>query len=160
MTLTVPVAPASIVTVWARASAVGDAVTVQPCGAVGANVNVCSSGVLLVIVRLYVKSLAGSPFSDGKSAVSSMPLSTWVGDVERDLQGSRCRPTASCPLIVIGYEPGRGAGGHVDLERRLAGRVGRRRDGVDHEPAAAHRRRPTVGEAGDVEIDRRRPLGW
>ena len=52
VTLTVPLPPASIVTVSALASAVGEAVTVQPCGAVGSNVNVCSSGVLLVTVRL------------------------------------------------------------------------------------------------------------
>ena len=51
-TFTCPVAPASMFTVSARASAVGEAVTVHPSGPDGSNVNVCSSGVLLVIVRL------------------------------------------------------------------------------------------------------------
>ena len=52
VTVTLLVAPASIVTVAAFASAVGDAVTAQPCGASGENVNVWPSGVLLVIVRV------------------------------------------------------------------------------------------------------------
>ena len=51
-TLTVLLPPASIVIVWALAWALGDAVTVQPCGPVGSNVKVCCSGVLLVTVRL------------------------------------------------------------------------------------------------------------
>ena len=52
VTFTWEVAPASIVTVSARSSAVGEAVTVQPCGPDGSNVNVWDSGVLLVMVRL------------------------------------------------------------------------------------------------------------
>ena len=51
-TFTVPLPPASMLSVWALALELGDAVTVQPCGPVGSNVNVCCSGVLLVTVRL------------------------------------------------------------------------------------------------------------
>ena len=76
VTLTVVSAPASTVTVWALAWAVGEAVTSQPCGAVGSNVNVCSIGVSLVTFRLYVNAVPGSPLSDGKSAVRLIPLLT------------------------------------------------------------------------------------
>ncbi len=52
VTFTSVVAPASTVTVWARSSALGDAVTCQPWGADGSKANVCDAGVSFVIVKL------------------------------------------------------------------------------------------------------------
>ena len=51
-TFTCVVPSASTVTVLAFAAAMGDAVTVQPCGPWAAKVKVCDSGVLFVTVNV------------------------------------------------------------------------------------------------------------
>ena len=66
VTLIVLSPPASIETVWALASAVGDAVDRPALRPVGSNVNVCSSGVLLVTVRLYENAVAGVALQRGE----------------------------------------------------------------------------------------------
>src|SRR5690349_13677169 len=80
-TLIWDVPPPSTVTVFARDSAAGEAVTVHPSGPVPAKLNVCWAGVLLVSVSVYEKVSVGPPFNEGKSAVSAMPLSTWLATV-------------------------------------------------------------------------------
>src|SRR4029079_11625644 len=110
LTFTVVSAPASTVTVWAFSCAVGLAVTVHPCGAVGSNVKVCWTGVSLVTLRLYANGVPGSPLNDGKSAVRLMPLLT-TSATTTVMSASDRPPDASWPVTVMGYSPGDASGG-------------------------------------------------
>ena len=76
-----------------------------------------------------------------------------LGDVEGDLHGRRAGGA-----VAAGDRDRVRAGRRPSAARRspasaLAGASGVGRDGVDHEPAAAHRRRPPVGEAVDRQVD-------